>query len=123
MDRSAFDSLSLVEGTAGSLRCDPYHGRAITLVKLSDCLFSGKDQREAHVACRRCASNNQSEFYAEINVHFRGLEALSKFPVLIFPTLTVCVDCGLTEFTFPEEELRQLAFPDPDATTGKRLIK
>jgi hypothetical protein len=58
--------------------------------------------------CRKCASENQTEFLSEISVHLRKPSDLIKPPVFIFPVITVCLDCYLTEFVFPKQELRQL---------------
>lgn len=58
--------------------------------------------------CRSCTSENQRKFTSEIAVHFSGLKNLDKPTVLVFPTLLVCVDCGFTEFSIPETELRLL---------------
>ena len=61
------------------------------------------------MACRRCSSDKQSKFSVEMNFHFPGYEGLDKPPVLVFPTVMVCFDCGFAEFTVPEAELRSLA--------------
>ena len=61
------------------------------------------------MACRSCGSDRQTEFGAEINIHFPGWKGLDEPAVLVFPKLLVCLDCGLTQFTFPETELRYLA--------------
>jgi hypothetical protein len=61
------------------------------------------------MACRSCGSETQTEFGAEINIHFPGRKGLDKPAVLVFPKLVVCLDCGFTQFTFPETELRYLA--------------
>jgi hypothetical protein len=60
------------------------------------------------MACRSCESENQTEFGAEINIHFPGRKGLDKPAVLVFPKLVVCLDCGFTQFTIPETELRLL---------------
>jgi hypothetical protein len=41
-------------------------------------------------------------------IHFPGLKGLDKPVVWVFPKLVVCFGCGLTQFTIPEAELRQL---------------
>lgn len=63
---------------------------------------------ERSKGCRRCGSNNQKEFSAEVAAHFRRLKDVGKAPVLVFTQLLVCIDCCLTEFTFPEAELKVL---------------
>jgi len=61
------------------------------------------------VTCRSCASENQTEFGAEINIHFSERKNLDKPAVLVFPKLLVCLDCGFTEFTLEETDLRLLS--------------
>jgi hypothetical protein len=58
--------------------------------------------------CKVCGSHNQTEFNAEINVHFPGLKNVDKPAVLVFPKLLLCLDCGFTEFTLSETELHLL---------------
>jgi hypothetical protein len=58
--------------------------------------------------CKVCGSHNQTEFNAEINVHFPGLKNVDKPAVLVFPKLLLCPDCGFTEFTLNETELHLL---------------
>jgi len=57
------------------------------------------------MACRSCGSGNQTEFGAEICIHFPGLKNLEKPAVMVFPKLLVCLECGFTQFTLPETEL------------------
>ena len=64
------------------------------------------------MACKRCDSPSQSTFNGEVAIHFPGLNGLDKPIVFVFPKIVVCLQCGLTEFTVPEKELRLLA---PDA--------
>ena len=64
-------------------------------------------------ACRSCHSNNQGAFNGEVAIHFPGLEGLNKPIVWVFPKLTVCLDCGFTEFSVPERELRVLLLGSP----------
>lgn len=54
-----------------------------------------------------CKSGKR-EFGAEICVHFPGIENLDKPPLFIFPKLSVCLDCGATEFVVGKEELESL---------------
>lgn len=60
------------------------------------------------MCCLSCASGNQAEFTAEINVHFPGLKNLDRPSVFVFPKLLVCLDCGCSRFTIPETELARL---------------
>jgi hypothetical protein len=59
--------------------------------------------------CKSCSKSNQSEFSSEVCIHFPGLRNLDKPAVFVFPKIVVCLDCGHTEFTMPETELRSLA--------------
>ena len=64
--------------------------------------------KKAHMACRSCRSENQTEFGAEIDIQVPRRKDLDKPAVLVFPKLVVCLDCGFTEFTIAETELRLL---------------
>jgi hypothetical protein len=61
------------------------------------------------MSCKSCGSDKQTQLGAEMNIHFPGLKGLEKPAVWAFPKLTVCLNCGYTEFTLPESELRDLA--------------
>jgi hypothetical protein len=61
------------------------------------------------MACKSCASDHQTDFGAEINIHFPGLKGMDKPAIWAFPKLTVCLDCGYTEFTLLESEVQRLA--------------
>jgi len=58
--------------------------------------------------CRSCASANLKELEAEINIHFPGLGRLDESPILVFPKLLVCLECGFTESALSETELHSL---------------
>ena len=76
--------------------------------------------------CPSCASSRQAEFSAEINIHFRGLQELDKPSVMVFPTVLVCLDCGLSRFITAQAELERLVSRAPvgETTTGTgRLAK
>jgi hypothetical protein len=60
------------------------------------------------MACQKCSSENQSTFNGEVGIHFPGLEGLNKSLVFVYPKLAVCLNCGFTEFTVPERQLRVL---------------
>jgi len=51
----------------------------------------------------------QSNFSAEINVHFPGREGRDEASILLFPGLLVCLECGFTELTISQKELPSLA--------------
>ena len=57
------------------------------------------------MSCRVCTSDNQSTFPTEIAIHVPGL---STPHVFLYPKAVVCIDCGFTEFSIPETELREL---------------
>jgi hypothetical protein len=61
------------------------------------------------MVCKRCTSDNQRAFSGEVAIQFPGLKGLDKPIVLVYPTLLVCLECGLTEFTVAEKELSILA--------------
>jgi hypothetical protein len=69
------------------------------------------------MACKRCFSHTQRVFNGEIAIHFPGIDGLDKPIVWVFPKLTVCLQCGLTEFTVPERELNVLT-----ATSGEDAV-
>jgi hypothetical protein len=56
-----------------------------------------------------CSSNRQTQFESEIFIHYPSLKDLEKLPVMVFPRLSICLDCGVVaEFTVPATELRIL---------------
>lgn len=61
------------------------------------------------MSCKLCNSENQGSFPSEINIHFSGLENLTKPTVWAFPELLICLDCGFAETNIEERELRLLA--------------
>jgi hypothetical protein len=69
--------------------------------------------QEQDARCVRCHSE-LSKFPSEINIHFPGYEGLTKPTVWVFPTLLVCLRCGLAQFSIAETELRRLADDDAD---------
>jgi hypothetical protein len=60
------------------------------------------------VQCALCQSDNHAEFAAELNLQFLGLRNLGTPSVLLFPKVSVCLDCGFSNFTTPEAELQKL---------------
>ncbi len=73
--------------------------------------------------CPHCASDAQAELSAEINIHFNGLSNIDSPGLLVFPKLLVCLECGFSWFTIPENELALLAMCSPkgDASTRKAV--
>jgi hypothetical protein len=74
---------------------------------------SGED-----MACNSCGSLKQEKFRSEIDIHFPGLKNVDKRPVVVFPELVVCLNCGKAEFTVAEDDLNLLA--EGNATKGSR---
>lgn len=60
------------------------------------------------MSCRSCQSKNQKMYESEINIHFPELDNLKKTPVLAFPNLVICLDCGFVESTISDSELKEL---------------
>jgi hypothetical protein len=60
------------------------------------------------MGCRQCVSDKLKVFRAELTIHFSGREGLNKPHVFVYPNLTVCLDCGLTEFQLLAEQLAQI---------------
>jgi hypothetical protein len=63
------------------------------------------------MSCPLCTSANQVEFATEINIHFCGAKNIDDPGVLFFPKVLVCLDCGSSRFSTPEDELMRLAGP------------
>jgi hypothetical protein len=58
--------------------------------------------------CKSCRSEKLGKFVGEIAIHFTGLNNIDKPAVWVFPNVVVCLDCGISEFDMPEDELRLL---------------
>jgi hypothetical protein len=63
--------------------------------------------------CPECGLSNEAHFSAEMVVHLGGLKNLDKSGVLLFPRLSVCLDCGFVQFTVSGTELALLASTSP----------
>jgi hypothetical protein len=70
--------------------------------------LEGKQYGDEPMACKQCDSENQGKFGSEMAIHYPGLKGLDKPIVMVFQGLLVCLNCGFTEFTIPENELRLL---------------
>jgi hypothetical protein len=64
------------------------------------------------VACSFCTSSNQTEFPAEVGIHFPNLKDADKGLVFVFPKVLVCLDCGYSSFMTPAPELERLRAAD-----------
>jgi len=64
----------------------------------------------APTICKSCASTNQINLQAEMNIHlpWTGMRSLDQPSLFAFPKLTVCLDCGHTESKLSEVELTQI---------------
>lgn len=60
------------------------------------------------MSCTTCASNNQAEFPTEMSIHLRRNPGQPG--TLVFQTVLICMDCGFSQFTVPEIELRELVY-------------
>jgi hypothetical protein len=58
------------------------------------------------MSCKLCSSEDQSRFATEIAIHLPGL---STPHVLLSPMVLACLECGFTEFSIADTELRRLA--------------
>jgi hypothetical protein len=58
--------------------------------------------------CKSCGSERQRNFNSEVAIHFPGFDGLDKPVVLVFPRVTVCLDCGFTEFEIERQRLATL---------------
>jgi len=61
------------------------------------------------MACTGCLSRNQMEMNTEINIHYSATAYLEDPGIFVFPTVMVCLDCGVSQFTVAEDELAQIA--------------
>ena len=66
--------------------------------------------------CSFCQSSHQAEFLAEVNIHLHGLKNLKNPGVLVFPKILICLYCGASRFSIPENELARLAEREKGAT-------
>ena len=59
--------------------------------------------------CKRCGSSYGNNFPTEVCIHIPGQENWTVPPVLIFPRLEICLDCGaVSEFRIAAEHLTEL---------------
>jgi hypothetical protein len=74
--------------------------------------------------CMNCGSDNRQIFNGELAIHFPGFDGLDKPIVWVFPKLSVCLNCGFTEFSVPARELSVLRHGKPveGAVPGSRAL-
>jgi hypothetical protein len=82
-------------------------------------VIAGDRASVRRATCPSCGSVNQSRFSTEMAIHFPGLKNVNKPTVWVFPEVLVCLDCGVSEFTVPETELR--VFVTGEAEQRKEL--
>ena len=58
--------------------------------------------------CQSCASVNLAELRGEISLHLPGLSGLNEDPILLFPKVAVCLDCGLLQARLSPGERQQI---------------
>jgi hypothetical protein len=61
------------------------------------------------MSCAMCSSANQAEFTTEMMIHFDSLKHLTNPGLLIFPKVSICLDCGFSWFNVPKAELASIA--------------
>ena len=59
--------------------------------------------------CVLCGSDDEVELSAELMFHFSGLRNIDRPGILLWPKILVCLHCGSSRFTVPENELPFLA--------------
>jgi hypothetical protein len=66
--------------------------------------------------CKTCGSNQQSKFRGELCLNFTGPLEQNRSPVLAYPELSVCLNCGaVAEFSLTDAELDELRESRPAA--------
>jgi hypothetical protein len=66
--------------------------------------------------CKACGFNQQSKFRGELCLHFTRPLEQNRGPVLAYPELSVCLNCGkVEEFSLTDAELDELRESRPAA--------
>ncbi len=68
--------------------------------------------------CPNCSSDTLEEFSTEMMIHCVGVQKLDNSGILIFTKILVCLECGFSHFTTPENELALLANCYPKKTVS-----
>ena len=71
------------------------------------------------MTCSSCQSLHVRVYPAELNIHHPGMEGLDKPSVWAFPYLTVCLDCGATQFSLTDDQVRELGESDSSRLKAK----
>lgn len=59
--------------------------------------------------CPSCRVGNPVEFGSEMMLHFNGIKNVNNPSVWLFPTVLICLVCGVARFSVPEAKLASLA--------------
>lgn len=59
--------------------------------------------------CPECGSENQRKFASEVAVHVEEKPGERTPPVLVFPQLMICLDCGFLQGQIERNDLPLLA--------------
>ena len=59
--------------------------------------------------CSACGSENKRKFASEIAIHLKQATDELTPPVLAFPQLAICMDCGFMEGRIDKNDLPYLA--------------
>ena len=76
------------------------------------------------MSCVSCASVNEAEMLSKMMIHFSGVRNIDHPGVLVFPKVSVCLDCGVSRFTVAEKERALLAGATPtvEASTRREVL-
>lgn len=70
------------------------------------------------MTCTSCDSLNVRVYPSELNIHHPGMEGLDLATVWAFPHLSVCLECGVTQFRLSDDEVRELIETDCRSDTA-----
>jgi hypothetical protein len=68
--------------------------------------------------CNACASFELLELSSEACLHFPGLQGLKVEPILVYPKIVVCTECGFVQLRLSDRELEKVK--EDAAKTGIR---
>jgi len=62
--------------------------------------------------CSACQSRDHREFASEIAIHVEeGINGVANSQVLVFPKITICMNCGVMQGQIEEADLPLLGCP------------